>query len=63
MNGKMFLELVIKMRKAQKNWFATKKYYYYQEAIKLEKQVDEIIETYKDNLSMLEPKQLEFNFE
>ena len=63
MNGKMFIELVIKMRNAQKSWFATHKYQYYQAAIKLEKQVDEIIETYKDNLSLLEPKQLEFNFE
>lgn len=62
MNGEMFLKLVIEMREMQKKWYDTHKYEYLGKAKKLEKQVDEMIDIYYQDLDKLRPNQLIFNF-
>jgi len=44
MEHKEFIELVKKMREAQKSYFRTRDYNYLSESKKLERQVDKLIE-------------------
>lgn len=59
MNGKAFLDLVIQMREAQREYFATRNSHVLSKAKTLEKRVDEIIAIYRNNLDKITPTQLD----
>ena len=63
MNGQKFVELVISMREAQRDYFNSRKYADQNRAIALERQVDHLISIYKDELQKITPRQLEMNFD
>lgn len=63
MNGQAFIQLVIKMRAAQKCWFETHKSVYLIRAKELESKVDNILSMYKGNLDKITPTQIEFCFD
>lgn len=58
MTTKEFFDLVVKMRKAQKNWFRTHNYKFLQESKELEKLVDKEIERVQNDVN----HQLQFDF-
>lgn len=58
MTTKGFFDLVVKMRKAQKNWFKTHNYKFLQESKELEKLVDIEIERVQNDGN----HQLQFDF-
>ena len=62
MNGQAFLRLVIEMRYNQRMWYETHEYPYLNKAKTLEKQVDNILDMYKDSLEKITPTQLELTF-
>ena len=63
MNEKAFIDLVIEMRFAQRSWYETHEYIFFNRARNLERQVDRILEMYKDSLEKITPTQLNFNFD
>lgn len=59
MNLGAFIDLVEEMRTAQRNFFELHQYSWLQKAKKLERQVDNVISVYRDNLKKQAGVQLE----
>lgn len=62
MREKMFIDLVQKMRDAQREYFKTRTSWALAEAKKLERQVDSMLEHFQRDLPHDNTSQLEFNF-